>query len=934
MKPLLLPRGGLFVHWLWIIVVGVVFMDTVHCNSESYPVDLYVQYCPDDHMCSSPFETYSKSASRCSCHPLCKSFKDCCYDTDLYNEQLELLGSLNAPIFEEFSSYNDYFRCTTDIISSERYWMISECPSSWEGTNKCQLNEGELNYTVGNLTELTGIPVVSENGITFRNIFCAICHGQELTSLTPWSITAECLDLGFLPPVDNLTLQEKVEIFIGFCQNVTFAPPADHPFNVTSVIPCRSQSEESFVQSSCPDTEFNDEYSEGCRVVFAPLSVDYSVVFRNRYCAECFYADNPAQELTLFEFCPVTSGRECYFNANGDEICIGPPPGPPLVPISITFDFFGDGSGVSISSEQDKIDTILVDCEEGQVFDPTSSTCLQLHCRQGYILESNRCIPNATDPTVADGLCEEFLLTVTFTLKTIMPCTNEMPVSIFGECLPEELVNIITAANSSQHYTCGTNVTVTRFSISQTISLDEVKQIFSSGTVKISANFSSSSCQIIDAVEILNVCSSSLSSQLLCTSPWQTGVPPSDTLWNRVVSTEEDMNITRIRFRRTLKYLNNNSVVDDFSLQRCKVRLTCPLVSLNSSLFVNEGNNSDTLIFRSNTTVRFTSDEYSVNQDGMITVCNFLDSSGEIRAFLPSFTSAQSILSTIGITLSIIGLSFSFLTYSCFSTLRTRVAPILIMVLCFCLIIAQCCLLFAGIATSIPMVCSILAGVGHFFWLSAFSSSCIFGFTLQQTFSLKNQTVRGHKPSCKKVATYVVGCFLFPSLISGALLVVHLTDRGERYPLTYGNEEACWIGDASINLIAFGVPVLVSLLINLFFFSRVVYALCIQHNSSRRVRGRENGSELRELLIYIKIFVILSLTWIVGYFASFFNQEYLWYIFIILTSLQGVFIFLAFIFKSEVFKMWKEKLTTTSKRRMESSKDISSQHHYTESTTF
>lgn len=39
MKPLLLPGGGLFVHWLWIIVVGVVFIDTVYCNSESYLED-------------------------------------------------------------------------------------------------------------------------------------------------------------------------------------------------------------------------------------------------------------------------------------------------------------------------------------------------------------------------------------------------------------------------------------------------------------------------------------------------------------------------------------------------------------------------------------------------------------------------------------------------------------------------------------------------------------------------------------------------------------------------------------------------------------------------------------------------------------------------------------------------------------------------------
>lgn len=57
-----------------------------------------------------------------------------------------------------------------------------------------------------------------------------------------------------------------------------------------------------------------------------------------------------------------------------------------------------------------------------------------------------------------------------------------------------------------------------------------------------------------------------------------------------------------------------------------------------------------------------------------------------------------------------------------------------------------------------------------------------------------------------------------------------------------------------------------------------------------------------------QIFFILGLTWISGFVAALVNEQWTWYLFIIFTSLQGMFIFIAFTVKSQIWNMWSKLL--------------------------
>ena len=75
----------------------------------------------------------------------------------------------------------------------------------------------------------------------------------------------------------------------------------------------------------------------------------------------------------------------------------------------------------------------------------------------------------------------------------------------------------------------------------------------------------------------------------------------------------------------------------------------------------------------------------------------------------------------------------------------------------------------------------------------------------------------------------------------------------------------------------------------------------------------------------------MGFTWIFGYIAAFTDVEALWYIYIILNSLQGVFIFIAFIFNRRVGLLWSKKLQLSGLVERESktsTSDVTSRQRY------
>ena len=60
----------------------------------------------------------------------------------------------------------------------------------------------------------------------------------------------------------------------------------------------------------------------------------------------------------------------------------------------------------------------------------------------------------------------------------------------------------------------------------------------------------------------------------------------------------------------------------------------------------------------------------------------------------------------------------------------------------------------------------------------------------------------------------------------------------------------------------------------------------------------------------------MGFTWITGFIANYVKTDVMWYVFVILNSLQGAFIFMAFMCNGRVWRLWTQgkmsKSTTTS----------------------
>eukprot|EP00057_Strongylocentrotus_purpuratus_P027644 XP_011682118.1 PREDICTED: uncharacterized protein LOC105446693 [Strongylocentrotus purpuratus] len=81
-----------------------------------------------------------------------------------------------------------------------------------------------------------------------------------------------------------------------------------------------------------------------------------------------------------------------------------------------------------------------------------------------------------------------------------------------------------------------------------------------------------------------------------------------------------------------------------------------------------------------------------------------------------------------------------------------------------------------------------------------------------------------------------------------------------------------------------------------------------------KAQGQTNtySKQLSDLWINVKMSTLLGFTWIFGFVAAFADVTALWYIFIILNSLQGVYIFIAFICNKRVFKLWRDSFSCSS----------------------
>lgn len=220
-----------------------------------------------------------------------------------------------------------------------------------------------------------------------------------------------------------------------------------------------------------------------------------------------------------------------------------------------------------------------------------------------------------------------------------------------------------------------------------------------------------------------------------------------------------------------------------------------------------------------------------------------------------------------------------FLTLICFVVIRSLHGRRSIITgnLCFSLLISNGIILFGLGETKNKIACAAIAGILHFWLLSAFCWMLVEGYHLYRMVILVFQ--RG---STVPVKFYYLFAYGTPLIIVGISVII----RNDGY----GGTKFCWISSDDKGLIwSFVGPACVIILVNI-----VIFILTLRSASSVKIKKEQ--STMKKIKSWIRgsisVMCLLGLTWCIGLFYIDEKVLFISYIFTILNGLQGAFIFL------------------------------------------
>ncbi|XP_067259391.1 adhesion G protein-coupled receptor E5-like isoform X2 [Chanodichthys erythropterus] len=257
--------------------------------------------------------------------------------------------------------------------------------------------------------------------------------------------------------------------------------------------------------------------------------------------------------------------------------------------------------------------------------------------------------------------------------------------------------------------------------------------------------------------------------------------------------------------------------------------------------------------------------------------CSHLSSFAVLMALYPIQDSFELVLITrVGLGLSLVCLFLCILTFRfCRSIQGTRNS--IHLHLSVCLFIADLVFLCGISSTHNRVACSIVAGLLHYLFLSAFCWMLLEGVQLYRMVVLVFDT------TIKHLYMYVVGY--------GVPLVIVIISAIS-YPRGYGTDRHCWLSLDGYFLLSFFIPVCIIVILNCFVFIITVWKLAKKMSSLN-----PDLSKLKQIRSFTVTSVaqlcVLGGTWIFGFFLfQDKGTEVMLYLFIIFNSFQGVFIFI------------------------------------------
>ncbi|CDW57455.1 latrophilin Cirl [Trichuris trichiura] len=273
------------------------------------------------------------------------------------------------------------------------------------------------------------------------------------------------------------------------------------------------------------------------------------------------------------------------------------------------------------------------------------------------------------------------------------------------------------------------------------------------------------------------------------------------------------------------------------------------------------------------------------NETHVTCSCNHLTSFAVLMdihgiEFSSSDKLALTFISYFGCVVSVICLAATLATFSLFKFLQCERTTIH-KNLCLCLLVAELVYMFGIWQTTDRVTCGIVAVLLHYFFLAAFAWMLLEGF---QLYSLLVEVFEsGHN---RRTCFYCFG-YGAPFVVVSVSLIIGWS--------SYGTEQYCWLNTENYFVFSFVGPVIVVLAANfvLLFISMAIIARHVPY--SRAPQNPDKSAFLNRIKFWIKgafiLVVLLGLTWSLGILLVSQSAVAIAYMFTILNSLQGLFIF-------------------------------------------
>ncbi|XP_037403645.1 adhesion G protein-coupled receptor L2-like isoform X3 [Pygocentrus nattereri] len=233
------------------------------------------------------------------------------------------------------------------------------------------------------------------------------------------------------------------------------------------------------------------------------------------------------------------------------------------------------------------------------------------------------------------------------------------------------------------------------------------------------------------------------------------------------------------------------------------------------------------------------------------------------------------VIKRMGIAVSLVCLAISIFTFCFFRGLQCDRNTIH-KNLCINLFIAELFFLVGIDMTGAPIVCSVVAGVLHFFFLAAFTWLCL------ESVQLYLMLVEVFESEFSRRKYYYASGYLFPALVVGISTAIDYR--------SYGTATACWLRVDNHFIWSFVGPVAFIIMLNLVFLVVTMYKM-VKHSTSVKPDSSRLESIRSWVLGAFALLCLLGLTWSFGLF--FLNESSMMaYLFAIFNTLQGLFIFI------------------------------------------